>query len=423
MRSKSSNRVLYTICKPELAKYMKRLFILGFVFVLLLAIPLTLFLLGEQTKTRSGASPATRLSFVPASKDVNVGDAFSLDVSLNPGTSGTPNVISFINLNIQYSSNLALDTTKGDNNSGITIHPVNGKALVILTPLSAPQCGAATCLVTLSLGVNPGDQGIQTVIPALITLYMVAQSASDPNNQSTIDLSSSKIYSTGQNDQPSNNVLTGADPATINVTAPSTTPSPSVTDSPTPAGGETPTDTPVPGGGGNPTDTPTTVPGSTTGTPQASGTPTCTSLAVDNLNGNAPLTVNFTTTGNDADGSVSKITYNFGDGQVQDITSGSGIGTTVVNSQVAHTYNSDGTYTASSAITDGGGAVSDPGACTQTITVGSGGGTSTPSATMIAKAPTATPTIPSSGPGETIVNVGILGGVLSVLGAILIFAL
>ncbi|MDE2026584.1 MAG: hypothetical protein KGJ07_08930, partial [Patescibacteria group bacterium] len=99
------------------------------------------------------------------------------------------------------------------------------------------------------------------------------------------------------------------------------------------------------------------------------------------------------------------------------------IGTTVVNSQVAHIYNSNGTYTANVSITDSGGTISDPGSCSQTITVGTGGATSTPSATVIAQAPTATPTIPSSGPGNTIINVGMIGGILSVLGAILIFAL
>lgn len=395
---------------------MKRLLILGFILVLLLAIPLTLFLLGQQTKTRSGASPATHLAFVPANKTVNIGSPFSIDISLDPGVqSGTPNNISFINLLISYPTNLNLDTTKGDSNTGMTIHKINGNDLVILVPPSSPQCGAATCTITVSLGVNP-QQEITTIAPSFITLYFIAQSASEDNQAGTLSLEGSKVLSTGANDQPTNNVLLPPDSASIIVVAPSTTPSPSVT------GAVTDTPTGTQGGTGGVTNTPTETPtGTITGTISPTGTssatPTCVSLAADTLSGPAPLTVQFTATGNDDQGRVNKITFNFGDGKVQDVTSGGGVGSTVANTQLSHTYSTEGTFTAGATITDDGGGVSDPSTCQKTITIGNGG-----SPTSIATA-TPTPPIPSSGPGQTIVNIGLIGGILSVLGAILLFAL
>src|SRR5206468_139390 len=75
----------------------------GFIVILLIGIPVTLYLLQKQQETRSHAQAATKMSFVPDSTAANpiskqVGDPISLDISVDPGT----NLVSYIKLEIQY---------------------------------------------------------------------------------------------------------------------------------------------------------------------------------------------------------------------------------------------------------------------------------------------------------------------------------
>jgi PKD repeat protein len=81
--------------------------------------------------------------------------------------------------------------------------------------------------------------------------------------------------------------------------------------------------------------------------------PTATASA-NLLTGLAPLTVSFTGSGTDSDGSIASYAWNFGDG------------TTSIQQNPSHTYNSAGTYTATLTVTDNGGAT---GTATVTITV------------------------------------------------------
>ena len=104
---------------------------------------------------------------------------------------------------------------------------------------------------------------------------------------------------------------------------------------------------------------------------------------------------------------------------MQDITQGGGIGTNTVNAQVSHIYNTAGTFTTSATLTDNSGATSNSVTCSQTITViaGGTGGTSPP---VLA---TPTPTIEPSGPSETIVGIGLIGILLTIIGGVILLAL
>src|SRR5476651_2096878 len=81
----------------------KKLFLFGFIVVLLVGIPVTIFLLQKQTEVRSRAAKATILNFTPDSTATTplqkqVGDTIPLDIMVNPGT----NLVSFVKIEINY---------------------------------------------------------------------------------------------------------------------------------------------------------------------------------------------------------------------------------------------------------------------------------------------------------------------------------
>jgi hypothetical protein len=132
--------------------------------------------------------------------------------------------------------------------------------------------------------------------------------------------------------------------------------------------------------------------------------------------GIAPYTLIFTAEGSDDDGTISKVTFDFGDGTIEDVTEGVEIGLSTITLQKTHTYDTAGNFEANVILTDDENSISEATTCTVEINItddGEGGSlTSTP-----------TPTIAAPGPGDAIVGIGILGGVLFLIGALLFFAL
>jgi PKD repeat protein len=72
--------------------------------------------------------------------------------------------------------------------------------------------------------------------------------------------------------------------------------------------------------------------------------PPTASISANPLSGKPPLTVNFTGSGKDIDGTVVSYSWNFGDG------------TTSNQQSVSHTYENPGSYTATFKVTDDKGA-------------------------------------------------------------------
>lgn len=64
---------------------MKKIMLIGSIFVILIAIPITIYLVSQQQDIRKKASPATTLSLTPSSTTKKVGDDFSLEVTIDPG--------------------------------------------------------------------------------------------------------------------------------------------------------------------------------------------------------------------------------------------------------------------------------------------------------------------------------------------------
>lgn len=101
---------------------MKKVLLFVAIGLLLLAIPATIFFLGQQRDLRAKAAPATTLTLTPSPQTVRVGDTFKLNVTMNPG----PNQVVSADIYITYDATKLTATaiTNGANaprvlNSGV----------------------------------------------------------------------------------------------------------------------------------------------------------------------------------------------------------------------------------------------------------------------------------------------------------------
>ncbi len=362
----------------------------------LLVIPVTVFLVQQQQNTRSQATPNTTLNFVPSEKPAEVGGKVDFEVWISPGN----NQVNFIKLVIGY------DGTK------LTASPDSfelntASNLSVIKPLAINDAGNELTLVLSAQ--NPTKVINQNM--KIGTISFTVNEASETPIQIAFNDQSIQIRSiNGANQDAFNENVYTKNGATASITTQGATdltptitetltPTPSITLTPTPSLTPTPTSTDS---------------GDSDTSPNQS--PVCENLIADrSTEGTAPLSITFTANGSDSDGTISKASFSFGDGTVEDVTTGGGLGTATVNVQKSFTYNNAGTFTASALLTDDGGAVSsDSESCSTTVTVTDGSGTGTDSG--------ASP-IPPTGPSKTIFGIGALGGVLAVIGALLFFAL
>jgi len=361
----------------------RKIFLLGFIAILLIGIPVTIYLVQRQQETRSRAEKSTNLTFTPDSSPAapiqkNVGDSIPLDIFVDPGT----NLVSFVKLEIQYDPEKIATASADAFAPNITVFP---------SVLEGPVYAPGKISVTLSVGPDP-TKAIQAKARAA-TVTFKAINNTVPGTPTLVSYGvSTQALSIGFNDQASENVLSSATPAHIAIGGAVVTPTE-----------PTPTEPPAPTT--EPTIAPTTEPSLTptiSASPSSNLTPVCSTLTVDKSpSGAVPLALNFGATGNDPDGTVSKITFNFGDGQVVDVTDpASGVGTASISAQTSYTYNTAGVFTASAVLTDDASGTSASTSCTQTVTV-------TGSASA---APTVEPpvSLPPTGTTEIVLGVGAL---------------
>lgn len=379
----------------------KKLFLVGFIVLLLVGIPATVYLVQQQQVTRSQAEKSTNLSFLPVSSSGNtltksVGQTIPLDIMIDPGV----NLVSFVRLEIQYDP---------DKLTAASANAFQVNSAIFPSVLAGPVYTPGKMVISMSVGTDP-SKAIQTKVRAgTLTLKALANTTTDIPTQVTFT-TKTEVLSIGGTDQASENVLAGTSPAFITIASTISPTGPGTTIEPT----ADPT-TAVPTTAVPTTAVPTTVvPTSTGGT-----SPVCTALTADTTGGAAPLTINFTANGTDPDDTVMKATFNFGDGQVSDVTTGGGIGTNSVNVPLAHTYSVAGTYQATAILTDSNNEVSSTTNCTQTI-VATGGSSGGGGGVVI---PTATPPIPASGSTEVIMGIGAAAAFFMIGGALLFFLL
>lgn len=381
---------------------MKKILLIGFIVVLLIAIPVTVFLVQQQQKTKSSAVAATTISILPASQaPIQVGDDVNLNIQVNPATAATSNLVSYVTFTITYDSTKLATDGAGLVVTNTTINPTH----VLPHILQGPTYGNGTISITLSAGGDPSQVLQQVTTIGTVTFKAIATTDSGPTQITFAP--DAQVLALGTNAQGTENVLASANPAVLTIIAGT-----NVT--------VTPTDTPTPTATIIPTATPTTTP--------TSAAPTCSSLTADNTSGAVPLATNLTVTGSSDNSTISKVTFNFGDGQSQDITASGGIGTNSISVLQSHSYTTAGTYNASATLTDANNAVSSSTNCSITITAQAG------ATTTVVAAPTATPTptpipviaqvspLPPTGP-TNLVQVGSIGAVITLIGAVLLFAL
>lgn len=361
----------------------KKLLLVGFIFILLAAIPLTLSLLQKQQKTKTQAAPSTTIEGKSPTSPVSIGQEFSLDIAIKPGS----NIVSYIKLNITY------DATKLAT-SGAGFEP---NSTILPAILDGPTYTPGNITVALSTGPESTSVIQSNVNIGKITFKGIATTGETPTQ---VTFNGSQVLSIASSDLPSENVLQTTSPASITIN---------------------------PG---------TTTPGPTT----ANQLPICSSLSIDRpLTGVAPYSITFTGTGTDPDGTINSATFYFGDGPIQNVTQAGGIGTNMVSVPISHTYNNAGTFTAKITLTDNSKGTSvENASCSKTIVVTSpiavttqpGQITAIPTQIVITTTiPTNIPTrgpIPSStgpGPGNIIVGMGIGGFIISAIGVILLLSL
>ncbi len=383
-----------------------KLILIGFLVLVLLAIPLTIFILQQQTQTAQHAAPSTNISLSTTQQQLTVGQNFQVNVNIDPGS----NQISFVKLNISY------DKTKIAT-AGAGITPNQSLNLQTLEGPTYTNCSGNTCYISVAYGIAANKANAISSADTLATINFTAVASTTDTGSTTVGFGNgNQAYSLAPTDQPTQNAIVNTQSLqlTINDVA-SPTPA-EATDTPTPA---TVTDTPTPeqtsGGGtngGGENTTPTTV--------ASNSSLLCNSLTADNTSSpSAPFTVNFTVIGSDTTSNVNQVTLNFGDGSTQDLTSGGGIGTGSINAQISHTYPNTGIFTSSAILTDDTGATSDSSSCTQVITIGTNQPTNSPTPTL-----SGTPlTAMNTGPGSTFLILGGIGSIITIIGAAILFGL
>lgn len=397
----------------------KKILLIGFAVVLLVGIPLTVYLLQQQQEVRTRAEASTIVTFTPDSTSAapikkNVGEEIPLDINVDPGK----NLVSFVKLEINYDPEVLATGSANAFQANTTAFP---------SVLEGPVYTPGKIAVTLSVGPDP-TKAIQQKVKAA-TITFTALKNTPPGTPTLVSYSSNtQVLSIGSNDQASENVLSTATPATIEVggaVVPTDQPIPTGTIAPTVP---LPTDQPLPTDPAPTVPLPTdAIPTPTTG-PVGSGTPnespTCSSLVVDRASsGAAPFSITFTANGADTNDNISKVTFNFGDGQQSEVTTSGGIGTQSVNVQASYTYNNPGTYQATAILTDASNGVSLPSEnCKQLITVTEASGSAQQPNTGGGSV-VLTPTMVPTGVTETAMGIGAAVMMLIVGGALLFFVL
>lgn len=371
---------------------MKKLLLVGFLLVVVIAIPITVYLVQQQLQTRTEATPSTTLSFTPGTQSAEVGEDVTFDIKLTPGS----NLVSYVKLVMKFDPT-KLSTSEEN-------FKVNSASK--LSILQGPVVGADTISVALSIGSDPTNV-IKTPTTIGSVTFRVTDESALPTDI-TFDTTTEVRSISGDSDAYNENVFLSGTPASITILG---------------AGAVSPTP-----GAASPTPEATI-----SGTPTLSEIPTCT-LGLDVPNtGDAPYTINFTASGTDIDGTIESVSFDFDDGNFEEATSGGGLSTDNVDILMAHTFETPGIYTVRVIMTDDTGETNDTNSCTAEITVTDELGnttvtaetetTSTPTPTSETVYNDLTPTLAPTGPTETIVGIGALGGVLFLIGALLFFAL
>lgn len=189
---------------------MKKVLLFVFIGLLLLAIPATIFFLGQQRDIRTRAAPATTLALTPATSTVNVGDTVKLNITMTPGDNQV--VSADINLTYDATKLTATSITNGPNAPRV---------------LNSGVVGSGTA--TIRVGAASNAQPISTT-GSIAVVTFTATAGTTAIAPATVQFASNTFVG-GINDTAAN-VLVGTAGAKITITGGSTL-SPTPTTAPT----------------------------------------------------------------------------------------------------------------------------------------------------------------------------------------------
>ena len=354
--------------------------------LLLIGIPIGVYLVQQQQETQSEAEASSTLSFAPTSSEVGpieaeVGDEIKLDIMVDPGT----NKVSVVAFEINYDPAVFAP-------SETTPFAENKTAFPVIMDQPVYEDG----IIRGKVSTQSVAKAVSTQTKVATLTFVVLEETTTPTVIS-YGAPFTQILSAGGTDEAAEDVLSSSTPAYISAvildaSGPTITPGgPTVFPQPTSVVGLSPT--PLPKGG---------VAGNTL--------PVCNSLTANGaLEGVAPFAASFTANATDPDGVVEKVTFNFGDGQIKDVSSSQAASSSATTFETEYTYTTAGTFKVSALATDNSGGLSPLGACVLTMTVTS----------LVSPTPTMEPT----GPTETFIGIGIVAGILTFLGGLLFFTL
>lgn len=191
--------------------------------ILLISIPLTLSLTQKKQDVESHASAGTTLSLIPqpgpgSSIQKNVNDSVPIDLMIDPG----PNAVTLIRLQIQYDASKL--QTVGDNPFVPSPATNTFPALVIL---DGPVVKDGKISELISIG---SDTSKAFKTPTKVGTINFKAIGTTPDNTPTVVsfTNLTEAFSSGSNDQASENILSTTHPASITIVGsqtPSTSPS------------------------------------------------------------------------------------------------------------------------------------------------------------------------------------------------------
>ena len=206
----------------------KKIFLLGFIIVILIAIPFSVYIAQKRQTTTTQASKSTTLSFTPAETSVKTDEILSLDILLDPGTGSSANQVSYVKLSVVFDSAKFTAT-----NDCLTPNPNSPNTLkTILEDATCNEAGKAS--ISLSIGADPTD-----VVTTKTKIAVLKLKAITPVSNTVIKFdTTTQVLSIASSDQTSENVLSTTTDAKITITgsaSPTSSPSSSSSSStPTP---------------------------------------------------------------------------------------------------------------------------------------------------------------------------------------------
>lgn len=197
---------------------MKKVLLFVFIGLLLLAIPATIFYLGQQRDVRAKAAPATTLTLSPANATVNVGDTVKLNVNITPGSNQV--VSALIHVTFDATKFTAVSITNGPNAPRILNSGIVGSGTANITVAAASNAQPITASGVIAVITLTATGGTTAINPAQVVFASdtFVNALAEPNSNVLVGTYGSKITVNGGSAATGTPTLTPAPTSTPSAT-------------------------------------------------------------------------------------------------------------------------------------------------------------------------------------------------------------